>query len=89
MDCPINEVQNYKEEVFKILPKLQVLDMQYKDGRFYESEDDFEEEDEDEMEENEDDFIEEEEEGEEEDEEEEEGEDDKDTKPVKKQKTEK
>ncbi len=38
MDNPISKIQNYREEVFKALPKLLVLDMTYKDGEMYYSE---------------------------------------------------
>jgi acidic leucine-rich nuclear phosphoprotein 32 family protein A/C/D len=38
MDCPIVKKDNYREEIFKILPNLQVLDMTYQDGELYESE---------------------------------------------------
>lgn len=38
MDCPITKINNYREEVFKTLPKLKVLDMMYQDGELYESE---------------------------------------------------
>jgi hypothetical protein len=89
VDCPINNVEKYREEVFKILPKLQVLDMQYKDGRFYESEDDLEDDmDEDELEgEDDEDFIDEEgEEAEDAEELEEENEEEEDVKPAKKSK---
>jgi Leucine-rich repeat (LRR) protein len=36
---PITKSANYRDEVFKTLPKLEVLDMQYKSGEAYESED--------------------------------------------------
>jgi hypothetical protein len=39
MDNPINKIPNYREEVFKALPKLIVLDNTYKDGEMYYSED--------------------------------------------------
>jgi Leucine-rich repeat (LRR) protein len=37
-ECPINKVKDYKKEIFKALPKLQVLDGKYKDGTEYEYE---------------------------------------------------
>jgi hypothetical protein len=35
---PVAKTANYREEVFKTLPKLEVLDMQYKSGEMYDSE---------------------------------------------------
>jgi acidic leucine-rich nuclear phosphoprotein 32 family protein A/C/D len=37
--CPVSKTENYRDEVFKVLPKLQVLDMTYKGGEAYFSED--------------------------------------------------
>lgn len=39
MDNPITKIGNYRDEVFKSLPKLLVLDNTYKDGEMYYSED--------------------------------------------------
>jgi acidic leucine-rich nuclear phosphoprotein 32 family protein A/C/D len=36
--CPVTSSENYRDEVFKVLPKLQVLDMTYKGGEAYYSE---------------------------------------------------
>lgn len=40
LNCPINNIENYRDEVFKALPNLKVLDMQFKTGSPYETEDD-------------------------------------------------
>jgi acidic leucine-rich nuclear phosphoprotein 32 family protein B len=37
-DCPICKIKDYREQVFKILPNLKILDMRYQDGTLYESE---------------------------------------------------
>ena len=39
IDNPITKIPNYREEVFKALPKLLVLDMTYKSGEAYYSDD--------------------------------------------------
>jgi Leucine-rich repeat (LRR) protein len=36
-ECPITKIDNYRTEVYKILPNLIVLDMIDKDGELYES----------------------------------------------------
>ncbi len=38
LECPITNIINYRDELFKLLPKLVVLDLTYKNGELYESE---------------------------------------------------
>lgn len=38
INCPITKIHNYRDEVFKLIPNLAVLDGTFKDGEPYESE---------------------------------------------------